>query len=76
MKASLNKKKSGVSPGSGEKMKEANEEVKCEIKKDKLIHKKRAEAQFSAGRIRSAWRGFKSMAGLQSNTSVGTICRT
>lgn len=56
-------------------MKEVNREVKCEIKKDKLIHKKRAEAQFSTGRIRSAWRGFESMAGSQSNTSVGAICR-
>lgn len=70
LKESLNKRKAGIAPGSGEEMKEANREVKCEIKKDKLIHKKRAKAQFSTGRIRSAWRGFKSMAGLWSNTML------
>lgn len=54
-------------------MKKANREVKCEIKKDKLSHKKRAEAQLSTGRIRSSWGGFKSMAGLMDSDG---ICRT
>lgn len=58
-------------------MKGANREAKCEIKEDKLIHKNRVETQFSTGIKRSTWRGFKSMAGLQSNnTSVGTVCHT
>lgn len=45
-KGALNKETTGISPGGGEEMKEANREVKCEIKRDKLIQKKESTGPF------------------------------
>ncbi|KAG7499465.1 hypothetical protein JOB18_039315 [Solea senegalensis] len=65
LKNSINKKKIAYYQGDISEQKEAQKLVKREIKLAKMQYKDKVQDEFRMGNSRSAWRGIKSMMGIQ-----------